>query len=86
VLGERRTGSAPLWLRLSLELPETLREGISVLWTDNGRPISQGALEAQSVLWDEGEHTIEARFVLADERRGSVREMVTVLPASQPAK
>ncbi len=80
-------GSAPMWVNLSIEMSPTLRSRASVLWIDNGRPISTGTFDAQSVLWEPGEHNIEAHVTLADSRKAVFRKTITVLarPASQPA-
>ena len=76
-----------MWVTMNLEIPPELREGASVLWSDNGRPISTGSFDAQSVLWTPGVHAIEARVALADDRRAVLRRAITVLPppSSQPA-
>jgi len=75
-----------MWVNLSLDIPPEFREGASILWIDNGRPISTGTFHARSVLWNPGQHTIEARLALADNRRAVLRKTITVLPppSSQP--
>lgn len=76
-----------MWVSLSVEMPLQLREGASILWTDNNRPISTGTFEARAILRDPGQHIIEARIITADDRRIILRENLKVLPrtSSQPA-
>lgn len=80
-------GRAPMWVSLSVELPENLRDGVTVLWTDNGRPIpSLNIFETQTVLNDPGDHELQAHIITADDRKAVLQQTVTVLgPATQPA-
>jgi hypothetical protein len=81
-------GTAPMWVRMSVELPLQDREDSSVLWLDNGKPIGASSLEANTVLWHPGEHTIEACVTLPNNRRTVFTKTINVLPgpASQPAE
>lgn len=74
-----RVGVTPLWVSYHAELPEAMRKGSSILWTDNGRPIST-ALSGYSVLREVGEHCLEALIITEDDREIRVSETVTVLP------
>ncbi len=79
-------GRAPLWVNLTLELDPALRQGASVLWTNNDVPIGANGFEVQTVLREPGDYTIAAHIVTADERRATSRIPVKVLaPASQPS-
>jgi len=80
-------GVAPMWVSLSLDTPESLRDGASVLWTDNGRPIGAGTFATQSILRHPGDHVIEARIITAEDHKIVLRQTMKVLPApsSQPA-
>ncbi|HSW46904.1 MAG TPA: PHB depolymerase family esterase [Phycisphaerae bacterium] len=79
-------GRAPMWLALSLDLDPVLRQGSSVLWTNNDVPIGANGFEVQTVLRDPGDYTITAHIVTADDRRLTARAPVRVLaPASRPA-
>ncbi len=72
-------GVTPLWISYRVELPESIRKGCSVLWTDNGKPIST-ALSGYAVMRDVGEHRLEALVITPDDRELRVGETVTVLP------
>ncbi len=72
-------GVAPLWVSYRLELPEELQKGSSVLWTDNGRPIST-AFSGYAVLRDAGAHRLEALVITADDREIRVSQIINVLP------
>jgi hypothetical protein len=80
-------GEAPMWVNLSVELPDNLREGATVLWTSNDQPIpSLNGFETHAVLHEPGDHDIEAHIIIADDRKAVLRQTITVLvPASQPA-
>lgn len=81
------SGPAPFWVSLSIDLPERLKEGASVLWMDNNRTISVDGFEATRLLREPGEHTIKARILTADDRSIILRETFKVLPpASQPTQ
>ena len=72
-------GVTPLWVSYRLEIPESLRRGATVLWTDNGKPIGT-AMSGYTVMRDVGEHRLEALLITADDRELRVSETVTVLP------
>ena len=81
-------GSAPMWLDMSVDLPDELAPEADVLWLDNGQPIGSSSLTARTLLRSPGRHQIEAWVTLADDHRAIYRETVTVLPsepATQPA-
>ncbi len=79
-------GPAPMWVNVSLEMPAFLREGASVLWTDNNVPIASNTYEVQTVLREPGEHQIAAFIVTADDRQVTAEQTIRVLaPTSQPA-
>jgi len=79
-------GRAPLWINMSVYIPPTLREGASVLWTDNSVPIGNNGFELQTVLREPGEHMITAHVLTADDRTIAAHQIVTVLgPASRPS-
>lgn len=79
-------GRAPLWINLSLQLDPTLRQGASVLWTNNDVPIGANGFEVQTVLREPGDYTIAAHIVTADDRRITARTPIKVLtPATRPA-
>ncbi len=80
-------GQAPLWVSLSLNLPEALKEGATVTWTDNGKPIVGAArFDAQASLETVGEHRIEAVVLAADDVKYTARKTLTLsVPSSQPA-
>ena len=50
-------GVAPLLVSYSASMPQAILRGASVLWTDNGEPISNG-LNGQRVFGDPGEHRV----------------------------
>jgi len=80
-------GRAPMWITLSVEMPDTLRQGASVLWTDNMTPIGSNAFQTQGLLRDAGDHRIRARIITADDRKIILEETIKVLnPTSQPAE
>ena len=76
-----------MWVSLSVEMPESLRRGASILWLDNDQPIGSGDFSTQSILREPGDHVIQARITTADDRRIIVRETVSVGPpaSSRPA-
>jgi hypothetical protein len=82
-------GPAPMWVNMTAELPAVLREGASILWTADDQPLNSNTFEAQSVLREPGEHTIEARIITADDQRIILQQKVNVLdpqpPGPQPA-
>jgi len=79
-------GRAPLWINMSVHIPPSLREGASVLWTDNNVPIGNNGFELQTVLREPGEHTIASHILTADDRTITAKQTVTVLgPASRPS-
>lgn len=83
----RRTGPAPMWIEMSIEIPPSLRGEASVLWLDNGQPIASGDVEARTVLWSPGRHDIQALVSIPGHGCVVYQETVNVLPAvsSQPA-
>ncbi len=76
-----------MWVSLSVELPTEIKDGASVLWTDNGQPIpALNSFETQALLKQPGEHDIEAHILTPDDRKTVLRQTITVLgPTSQPA-
>jgi len=72
-------GVTPLWVSFSAELADELRKGASILWMQNGRPIST-AMSGSCVLRDIGEHRLEALIITADDREIRLGETITVLP------
>jgi hypothetical protein len=68
-----------LWLTYSIELPDDVRRGASILWMDNGRPIGT-AMAGSCVLKEVGEHKLEALIITAKDEEIRVSETVTVLP------
>lgn len=79
-------GPAPLWVDMSLELPPSLKEGASVLWMNNERPIASSSFSARRLLKEPGDHHIKAIVVTTDDRKIELSRTVHVLPpASRPA-
>ncbi len=79
-------GTAPLWVSLSVQMPQRLRDGASILWTDNHKPFASNSFEAQGILREPGNHQIEAIIITADDQKLVLRKTVFVQPpASQPA-
>jgi len=72
-------GVTPLWVSYGVEMPEEMRNGSSVLWTDNGHPIST-AHSGYRWMRETGEHRLEALVITRDDREFRVSESVTVLP------
>jgi hypothetical protein len=72
-------GVTPLWVSYGVELPEDMRSGSSVLWTDNGHPISTD-LSGYRWMRETGEHRLEALVITRDDREYRVSESITVLP------
>ena len=72
-------GVTPLWISYGVDMPEELRNGSSVLWTDNGHPIST-AHSGYRWIREPGEHRLEALVITRDDREFRVSETVTVLP------
>ncbi|UCD29360.1 MAG: hypothetical protein JSV03_02435 [Planctomycetota bacterium] len=83
-----KLGTAPMWVYMSVEMPLKLREGASILWTDNNKPISSGTFNANSILRRPGNHIIKALITTADDRRIILHQTIKVLsaPSSQPAE
>jgi len=82
-----KVGNAPLSVHLSIQIPQKLREGASILWTANDRPFGKGSFQANRILKKPGEYVIEAHITTADDQKIHLRETFNVLapPASQPA-
>lgn len=80
-------GQAPMWVSLSLSLPEALKEGATVNWTDNGQPIIGANLfEAQARLETPGEHHLKAVVLTPDDLKYTATKTLTLsVPDSQPA-
>ncbi len=80
-------GTAPMMVHVSIEMPENLAEGASVLWMDDREPIGKNGLSATRMLREPGEHEISAIVVTADDRKTILRKRIRVLDsaASQPA-
>lgn len=80
-------GRAPMWVSLSVDLPPDIKDGATVLWTDNGQPIpALNSFETQALLKEPGDHDIEAHILTSDDRKAVLRQTITVLgPTSQPA-
>ena len=80
-------GRAPMWITLSVEMPVELRDGASVLWTDNQTPIGSNTFETQSLLRSPGDHNIRAHIVTANDRKITLEKTIKVLNAStQPSQ
>jgi hypothetical protein len=79
-------GRAPLRVSFSVDLPENLRDGASVLWTDNDQPVANAnGFETQILLDEPGQHRIAAHIITADDRKAVVNQTVSVLaPSTQP--
>ncbi len=79
-------GQAPFRVSLSAIVPASMREGASILWTDNGVPVGDNTFEAHVVLRQPGTHYIAAHIATADDRRINAQRTIQVLPpATQPA-
>ncbi|MBI4579040.1 MAG: hypothetical protein HY718_05015, partial [Planctomycetes bacterium] len=80
-------GKAPMQVSLSVDLPDQLKDGATILWTDNERPIpAVHAFETLVLLREPGQHRIAAHIITADDRKLVLRQTITVLsPSSQPA-
>ena len=72
-------GVTPLWVSYRVDLPAEVQKGSSVLWTDNGRPIST-AMNGYCVMRDVGQHRLEALIITQDDREIRLSETVEVLP------
>ncbi len=76
-------GEAPMRVSLSVDLPDHLKSGTSVLWTRNGQPIpALNSFETQVLLEEPGDHDIEAHIIMADDRKAVLRQTITVLGAT----
>ena len=75
-----------MWVRMSVEMPLKLREGASILWTDNNKPISTNTFDADSILRHPGKHLIQAHIITADDQQIILSETIKVMnqPTSQP--
>ncbi|MHC4445392.1 MAG: PHB depolymerase family esterase [Planctomycetota bacterium] len=84
----KKEGLAPMWVRMSVEMPPKMQEGASILWTDNNKPISTNTFDAKSMLRQPGKHIIQAHIVTADDQQITLSETVNVrnAPATQPAE
>ena len=80
-------GQAPLLVVLSIAMPDDLKVGATILWTDNDRPVgTANSFETQMVLKEVGQHRIAAHIITSDDRKILLRETITVLgPATRPA-
>jgi hypothetical protein len=76
-----------MWIDLDVEIPPKLQDGASILWTNNGRPMTSGRFQTRGILRKPGEHKIEARIITANNRKITLQETIKVLPrsTSQPA-
>jgi hypothetical protein len=72
-------GVTPLWVNYRVELPDDLKRGASILWTDNGRPIST-APSGYCVMREVGNHKLEALIITRGDREIRLVETVKVLP------
>ncbi len=72
-------GVTPLWVSYAVDMPQDWREGTSVLWTDNGKPIST-AVNGYRWMREAGAHHLEALVITRDDREFRVAETITVLP------
>ena len=77
-------GRTPMWVRLSIDMPSALRDGASILWTDNNQPIGSDGFSTQALLRQPGDHLIEARITTANNRQIILSETINVLPESDP--
>jgi len=86
-VGGKKEGVAPMWIDLDVEIPPKLQDGASILWTNNGRPMTSGRFQTRGILRKPGEHKIEARIITANNRKITLQETIKVLPrsTSQPA-
>ena len=86
-VGGKKVGVAPMWINLNVEMPPKLQDGASILWTNNGTPMTSGRFQAHGILREPGEHKIEARIITANDRKIILQETIKVLPrsTSQPA-
>ena len=71
-------GVAPLLVSYSASMPQTILRGASVLWTDNGEPISNG-LNGQRVFSDPGEHTLGVLVSSRDGKEYRTARVISVL-------
>lgn len=77
-------GQAPFWIDLSAVIPAAMREGASILWTDNGVPVGSGSFQTQAVLREPGAHHIAAHIFTSDDRQITAMKTVQVLPPDSP--
>jgi hypothetical protein len=78
---------APLWVTMSVNLPESARTGARVHWSVDGEPLKGNSLLVQSLLRQAGQHRIEAFVTTADNQAFALSRTVTVnAPTSQPAE
>jgi predicted esterase len=80
-------GQSPFQVGLSVAMPDDLRVGATILWTDNDRPMrALNGFEAQAVLKEPGQHHIAAHVITSDDRKLVLRQTITVMnAASQPS-
>lgn len=80
-------GVAPMWVNLSVEIPDNLREGSQIIWTNNNTQMGKGSFKAQGLLRDPGEHEIKAVIITPDDREIILKQIIKVLAptSSQPA-
>lgn len=71
-------GVAPLLVSYSASMPQTILRGASVLWTDNGEPISNG-MNGQRVFSDPGEHALGVMVTSRDGKEYRATRVISVL-------
>ena len=75
-------GPAPMWVSLSVEMPKFLRDGASILWTDNNKPIGSNSFSTHRLLKEPGNHHIRAMIIADDDRRITLDKTIKVLAAT----
>ena len=78
-------GVAPLLISYSAAMPQSILRGASVLWTDNGEPISNG-LNGQRVFNDPGEHTLGVLVTGRDGKEYRSARVISVLERPRAPK
>ena len=79
-------GVSPMMVSYSALMPDHLTKGASLLWLDNGIPISNG-LNGQKVFREPGDHTLEVQITTPDGSRYVTSRTLTVLrPGAEKGK
>ena len=76
-----------MWVNLSVEIPDALRNGAQIFWTNNDNQMGKGSFQAQGLLRDPGVHEIKAVIITPDDREIILMQTIKVLApiTSQPA-